>query len=56
VDGAQAFEREPGMSASKAWEMGAKRAQNTCQRHDQAPIRSCQSTQPWSVLICADLP
>ena len=42
VDGAQAFEREPGMSAPKTWEMSAKRAQNT--RHEAAlpQNRSCQ--------------
>ena len=28
VDGAQTFDRELGMSAPGAWEMGAKRAQN----------------------------
>lgn len=44
------------MSASSAWEMGAKRAQNTCQRCAQPPLQPCQRTQPWSALICADLP
>ena len=56
TDGAQALDGEPGMSAPSAWEMGAKRAQNACQRCVQSPYRSCQYTQPWSALICADLP
>ena len=53
VDGAQTFDRELGMSAPGAWEMGAKRAQNARHKSIQPPLRSCQHTQPWSVLICA---
>ena len=56
VDGAQSFDGELGMSASSAWEMGAKRAQNTCRESAQPPIWSCQCTQPRSALIYADLP
>jgi hypothetical protein len=56
TDGAQTVGGEPGMSAPGAREMGAKRAKNASQRHVQAPIRSCQCAQAWSVVICADLP
>lgn len=48
--------RGAGMSAPGVWGMGAKHAQNTCQRCVQQPLRSCQHAQPWSALICAALP
>lgn len=55
VNGAQAYEREPGVSVPRAWEMGTERTQiparKPARRHS-----TMQRTQPWPALICTELP
>lgn len=53
VDGAQALERELGMSAPSAWKMGAERAQNTTRRRPIVNLLMSAAPTMVSAHLCS---